>query len=648
VRLIGTAGHIDHGKSTLIEALTGTHPSRLPEERARGMTIDLGYAHLDHPNGYKLGVVDVPGHEKLVKNMVAGATGFELALWVVDAREGVMPQSLEHLQILGLLGVRALVPVVTKADLATAEQTAATRREVEALLGGSGVPVQPLHTVDSVSGRGIPELKAAILAACRDASAASDRALPYLAVDRVFSVKGAGTVVTGTLVRGRLAEGDQVAVTSQPGSWRVRSLNNHHARVAAIGAGHRVGVNLAGLEADAVRRGDVLLAPGHPHTGRFVNVRLRWVPGAPAEWRHGARLLFYAGCSGTECRLWGVVREGDATWAQIELPRAAPFFPGQRFILRSTSPLATVGGGEVLDVAPDRPRRVTAPERAAYARRAQGAPALAAYLAGGRPAVDLGALGARWMVPVTELQREAEHNPALRTGAALGKSAGQRAGQSAAPPVLAWRADSETALLDGLHRFVMGQPRSEQTVPYEQLARAAGMSVAQVPRPLVPPLLRYLLAADRPAAADLRAHTRFEGAGLVLFPGTVAFSPDEQRIADEILAQLRAEGLRPARIAEYRGAHPPRRLPVVDRVLAKLRAARRVVRVSEELMLHADAAAALHRAPARYNLDGVRAAEFGQALGVSRKYSIPYLEYLNRQGLMRREGDVHYRTGRES
>lgn len=643
MRVIGTAGHIDHGKSTLVEALTGTHPSRLPEERARGMTIDLGYASLDHPDGSKLGVVDVPGHEKLVRNMVAGATGFELALWVVDAREGVMPQSREHLQILDLLGVRALVPVVTKADLATAEQVAATRRGVDALLGGAGVPVRPLHVVDSVSGRGIAELKAAILAACGDTGEALDVAGPYLPVDRVFHVKGAGTVVTGTLVRGRLAEGDQVAVTSRPGTWRVRSLNNHHARVAAIGAGHRVGVNLAGLDAKDVRRGDVLVAPGDAHAGRFLNARLRWVSGAPAEWKHGARLLFHAGCAEVECRLWGVVREGDATWGQIELPRAAHFHAGQRFILRSTAPLATVGGGEVLDLAPDRPRRVTAPERGAYALRARGAPALEryvtgyvdGYMAGGAaPVLDLDALAARWMVPVPELQREVDQSPALRT-----EAAGRVASETAAPPPLVWHAAFETAALERLHRFVDAQPRSEQTVAYEQLARTIGVSAAPLPR-----LLRCLLARDHPAAAALRRQSRFAGAGLVLFPGVVAFSADEQRIADQILARLRAEGLRPARIEEYRSAHPPRRLALVDHVLAKLRESRQVVRVSDSLMLHADAAAALHRAPVRYNLDGVRAAEFGQALGVSRKYSIPYLEYLNRQGVMRREGDVHYRV----
>jgi selenocysteine-specific elongation factor len=628
MRLIGTAGHIDHGKSTLVHALTGIHPSHLPEEHARGMTIDLGYAYLEHPDGHRLGIVDVPGHERLVKNMVAGATGFELALWVVDARESVMPQSREHLQILELLGVRSLVPVVTKAEVATADEIAATRRDVEALLRRVRLPVQPLHLVDSRSGRGIPELKQALFASCRDPGGTDDGALPYLPIDRVFSRKGAGTIVTGTLVRGRLAEGDPVALTGRAGTWRVRSLHNHGERVGEVRAGHRVGVNLAGLPADAVRRGDTLVSPGHPYTGRFLNVRLQWVEGAPGEWKHGIRLLFHVGCTEAECRLWGVVREGEESWAQVELPGEGHFFPGQRFILRNTNPRVTIGGGEVLDLAPDRPRRVTPAERAAYALRGRGERSLAAYLAGtGAPVLPLSALALRWMLPEGELRREAERSPGLRTGpGAPGSGA------------LVWRAEREAELLERLQGFVARQPPGEQLLPYERLGREVG-----VRSPHLAPLLHSLFDREAPAAAFLRAHARLERTGLVLYPGRVAFTPEEQRLAARILERLRAEGLRPARIQEYREAHAGRG-DRVDRVLLKLRDQGRVVKVSAELMLHAEAAEELRQAPARHGLDGVRAAEFGRALGLSRKYGIPFLEYLNREGILRREGDLHYRV----
>lgn len=625
MRLIGTAGHIDHGKSTLVETLSGIHPSHLPEERARGMTIDLGYAHLDHPDGYRLGIVDVPGHERLVKNMVAGATGFELALWVVDACESVMPQSLEHLQILDLLGVRSLIPVLTKADLASEEQLAAARRDVAALLARARVPTQPQHVVDSVSGRGIAALREAVFAACRGAGDEGEATLPFLPVDRVFTRKGIGTVVTGTLVRGRLAEGDQVSLGALPGTWRVRSLHNHGARVDAIGAGHRVGVNLAALDAGAVRRGDTLTAPGHPYTGRFLNVRLRWVEGAPTEWKHGVRLHFHAGCTEAECRLWGVLREDDAWWAQVELREEAPFFPGQRFILRGTNPLATVGGGEVLDVTPDRPRRVTPAERAAYARGARGEPRLAAYLEGGAvPPLDLAAIARRWMVDEETLRREAERSRALRTG------------PSEAGGLLVWGGEWERELRQRFHDFVAGQPRGEALVPYGRLGRELKVASTHLRA-----LLHVLL--DGEGTAFLRAHVRLERAGCVLYPGHVLFSAEEQRIADELLERLRAAGLRPPRLREF-GALHPKRPELVERVVAKLGDLGRLVRVSPDFVLHAEAADELRSAPARLGPEGVRAAGFGQALGLSRKYAIPFLEYLNAIGVLRREGDLHFRA----
>ncbi len=622
MRLIGTAGHIDHGKSTLVQALTGIHPSRLPEEHARGMTIDLGYAYLEHPDGYKLGIVDVPGHEKLVKNMVAGATGFEVALWVVDARESVMPQSREHLQILNLLDVRSLIPVITKADLASEDQIATTRGDIEALLRDVRLPVQSLHVVDSLSGRGIPELKGALFALSRDSDPRGDPALPYLPVDRVFSVRGMGTVITGTLVRGRLAEGDQIALSGRLGTWRVRSLHNHSTRVVEIGAGHRVGVNLAGLDTDAVRRGDTLVAPGHPYTGRFLNVRLHWAEGVALEWKHGLRMLFHAGSTETECRLWGLEREGEAAWAQVELPSDGCFFPGQRFILRGTNPLVTIGGGEVLDLVPDRPRRVTPTERSAYALREHGEPWLAAYLAGTSvPVLEMHTLARRWMIPDADLLKQADSNPELRASSGM-----------------IWRADFGVELLKRLRDFVAGQPRGEQSIPYGRLARQLKIRSA-----ILQQFLQCVLGQDHPAATVLRAHTRMDGAGLVLYPGRVAFTPEEKRIAEHILERLGREGLRPSRMQEYREIHPSRP-DLVDRAFVKLRDAGQVVQISDHFVLHPAAAEELYRAPVRHDLDGVRAAEFGKALGLSRKYSIPFLEYLNRKGILRREGDLHYRA----
>lgn len=628
MRLIGTAGHIDHGKSTLVQALTGIHPSHLPEEHAREMTIDLGYAYLEHPNGYKLGVVDVPGHERLVRNMVAGATGFELALWVVDARESVMPQSREHLHILDLLGVRCLVPVLTKADLASEEQIATACEEIGSLLHSVRARVESLHVVDSLSGRGIAELQRSIFALCREREDSDHDAPPYLPIDRAFSLRGIGTVVTGTLMRGRLAEGDHVSISSAPGAWRIRSLNNHHAPVREIGPGHRVGVNLAGLEADAVRRGDTLVSRDYPYTARFFNVRVEPVHGATLEWKHGLRMLFHAGATETECRVWGLVDEGEALWAQVELPREMDFFPRQRFILRGTNPRVTVGGGEVLDLSPDRPRRVTPAERSAYSLRERGEPWFAAYLAGGdRGVYRTTALARRWMVRESELIREALESPELAVGP---EGAREEAGS------LVWRSADGQALLTRLRDYVAGQPRNEKFLPFAKLGRELGLRL-----PDMHAWLQRLYEQENDAAASLRADTRLDRTGMVLYPGEVAFSAEERRIARRIVGRLKAEGLRPARIQDLHRQHASEP-EIVERVLAKLRALGKIVLVSPDFALHPIAEAHLRSAPALQGLDGVSAAEFGRALGLSRKYSIPFLEYLNEKDVLRRSGDRHY------
>jgi len=627
--LIGTAGHIDHGKSTLVRALSGIDPSRLPEERARGMTIDLGYAYLNHPDGYRLGIVDVPGHETLVRNMVAGATGFDVALWVVDAAEGVMPQSREHLRILELLGMPMLLPVITKAELATATRIDATAAEIAALLRGTVFAEAPLHIVDSHTGRGIDLLRDAIFDAAGGARArAAQKGVgePYLPIDRVFSARGIGTVLTGTLVRGRLAVGDQLRLASQPDvPLRIRSLHQHHAAVATSEAGDRVGVNLAGRAPDAARRGDVLVGPAHPYRARFVNVRLQLLSQASGKPRHGGRMLFYAGCTEVECRLWGVSDEGAHCWAQIELPRELSFHSEQRFILRTNSPLTTVGGGQVVDIAPDRRRRVTSAERTAYAARTQCARYLEAYVGERGCPCDVSALATRWMVRPEDLLRDAAEAAALRV---------RRGDPTTGAPALVWHVNAEPELIRRLGEALRGA--TERTVSFGQLGRALGTAPEHVP-----PLLAALLERDHPTVAALRETVRLDRVGVTLRPGSIAFTPQERQRAEAILSRLLVEGLRPSRVDDLRRAFPERP-QLTDRVLARLRESGRVVPVSPELLLHPDAATALRAAPVRHGLDGVRAAEFGQALGLSRKYGIPYLEWLNREGVMRREGDRHF------
>jgi selenocysteine-specific elongation factor len=341
---LGTAGHIDHGKTTLVRALTGVDTDRLPEERKRGISIALGYAALDLPSGRRLSVVDVPGHERFVRTMVAGATGIDLFLLVVAADDGIMPQTREHLAVLRALGVDIGVVAVTKTDLAPPP----------ALEGLGDAEVVP---VSAPTGEGLDALRGALdRAAARASSRAAQHGPLRLHVDRSFSVHGAGTVVTGTLWSGRAARGDEVVVLPAGRRARVRSVQVHDAAVEDAAAGQRVALNLAGLARDEVRRGDVVTAAGDaaaPAATYRVDARLVWDP--PGD---GARVMVHHGTREAPAR---AVELGDGVW-QLRLEAPIVALAGDRVVLRSIAPPDTLGGGVIVAVAPRRRRTLAAPE----------------------------------------------------------------------------------------------------------------------------------------------------------------------------------------------------------------------------------------------------------------------------------------------
>jgi selenocysteine-specific elongation factor len=338
---VGTAGHVDHGKTRLVAALTGKDTDRLPEEQRRGISIDLGYAPLTLDDGMELSLVDVPGHERFVRTMVAGATGIDLFLLVVDAGEGARAQTYEHLAVLRLLGVERGVVAVTKADLVDEEMLALAVEEAREL-----APTAEVVAVSSVTGAGLDELRAALGRAASAVTArAADRPV-RLFIDRAFTLRGIGTVVTGTLWSGAIAESDELAHHPSGERMRVRSVQVHDAAVARGEAGQRVAVALAGIERSAVRRGDVLLTPGAFPMSYRLDVTLEELEPIP----HGARLVAHHGTSRIPTR---VVRIGE-THAQLRLAAPVVAARGDRFVLRSKT---TVGGGVVLDPAP--PRRVS-------------------------------------------------------------------------------------------------------------------------------------------------------------------------------------------------------------------------------------------------------------------------------------------------
>jgi selenocysteine-specific elongation factor len=360
VRVIGTAGHVDHGKSTLIRALTGIDPDRLQEEKERGMTIDLGFAWLKLPNGVEVSIVDVPGHERFIHNMLAGVGGVDIALLVVAADEGVMPQTREHVAILDLLGISNGVVALTKRDLVDDEWLDLVQADVEDFLKTTTLKAAPIVPVSATTGVGLDALLGVIQELLARERTRPDSARPRLPIDRVFTVAGFGTVVTGTLIDGELHLGQELEV--QPGGLhtRVRGLQSHRKKLGTIPAGTRTAVNLGGLAVEDLRRGQVLAAPGSMKPTRAVDARLRLIVDARPV-RHNAQVSFHTGAAETLGKLSLLDRDelqpGEEAWVQIRLQDEVALARGDLFILRLPSPSMTVGGGSVVESHARRHRR---------------------------------------------------------------------------------------------------------------------------------------------------------------------------------------------------------------------------------------------------------------------------------------------------
>lgn len=369
--VVGTAGHIDHGKSTLITALTGIDPDRLAEEKRRGMTIDLGFAHLTLPSGREVGIVDVPGHARFMRNMLAGAHGLDAALLVVAADEGVMPQTREHLEVLDLLEVGRGMAVLTKVDLVDEDWLRLVTDEVS-----KTVPDWPIVPVSAVTKTGLAELVDALDALLDEAPPREDLGRPRLPIDRVFTLSGFGTVVTGTLVDGSIRAGDEMEVMPGGRRVRVRGLQRHNERVEIVGPGSRVAANLGGVEKTDLSRGDVLSLPGVVAATRRLDARVRVVTDAAQSLRHGAQVMVHTGTTEVGGRV--IVLDGDEVapggegWIQLYLERAIAVADRDRFVLRMPSPAATVAGGTFVDVAPRKHPRHDSAIRESLVRRAAG------------------------------------------------------------------------------------------------------------------------------------------------------------------------------------------------------------------------------------------------------------------------------------
>ena len=359
--IIGTAGHVDHGKTCLIRALTGIETDRLREEKKRGITIELGFAYLDLPDGGRAGIIDVPGHEKFVRNMLAGAGGIDLALLIVAADEGVMPQTVEHLGILSLLEIQHGIIVLTKIDTVDEEWRELVAEDIRQQVQGTFLQDAPLIPVSSYTGEGIEELRQEIFRQIKKLGGKKLDTPFRIPVDRVFSMEGFGTVITGTMIEGKLQEGAEVMLYPGEKLGKVRNIQVHSRSVDTAYAGQRVAVNFSNLKKTDIQRGDVVAPPGSMHTTMMVDVRLNMLKEADRSIKNTSRLHFYHGSREVLCKAVLLEQEalepGQSGYAQLRLEETVALKAGDHFVVRFYSPLETVGGGVVLDPSPQKHKR---------------------------------------------------------------------------------------------------------------------------------------------------------------------------------------------------------------------------------------------------------------------------------------------------
>ena len=359
--ILGTAGHIDHGKTSLVKALTGVDTDRLKEEKERGITIELGFTFLDLPSGIRLGIIDVPGHEKFVKHMVGGVWGIDLVALVIAADEGVMPQTREHLDICKLLGVKKGLVVLTKVDLVDGDLLELVKEEVSEIVQDTFLRGAPILSVSSVTGQGIPQLASTLDHLSQEIKGRPADGLFRLPIDRVFTMKGFGTIVTGTMISGSLSLGETVQILPSGTEGKVRNLQVYNRSVERAVAGERTAVNLQGIETSAIERGDVLIRPNTLRPTQLIEAYLEYLPDAPRPLKHRTKARFHIGTALTHASVFLLDREelspGEGGFVQLRLERPVVALPQDRFVIRGSAAIQTVGGGTILDSHPDKHRR---------------------------------------------------------------------------------------------------------------------------------------------------------------------------------------------------------------------------------------------------------------------------------------------------
>ncbi|MDO9081821.1 MAG: selenocysteine-specific translation elongation factor [Humidesulfovibrio sp.] len=624
--IMGTAGHIDHGKTTLVKALTGIDCDRLAEEKKRGITIELGFAFMDLPGGKRLGVVDVPGHERFVKNMVAGAAGIDFVVLVIAADEGVMPQTREHLEICSLLGIQSGVVALTKVDMVEPDWLMMVEEEVAGYLKGSFLDGAPIVPVSAHTGQGLDALKAelASLAEAFQPHRRSD--LFRLPVDRVFTMKGYGTVVTGTLVSGKVRVGEDVAVYPKGLVSKVRTLQSHGAQVEEVAAGSRTAVNLTGLEVEQLTRGDVLARPGSLFPSPFWDVELSCLKSSPRSIKHRKEVHFHHGAREVMARVYMLEGEalepGQTAICRIRFAEPLAGVFGDRVVARSFSPLRTVAGGRLLSPLPHRVKRFS------------------------QAVETLRSLGAGEPEHVVQAQLELAGNAGLSFAQLLVASSMESKALDKALQLMGGR--QEAFLIDREARtYVSGQVA--QTLSAGLLAHLAEFHAREPMklgvargglsstwgRRLSPKLFHFVLEGL------LRKGQVASDQEMLRLPGhRVSLASDAASLRQKLLDAYTAGGLTPPNMKDVLD---PLGLTFKEAaaVFKVLQDEGRLVKIKEEMYFDAAAVAGLQDKIVAFfaTHEDMNPQDFRVVSELSRKYAIPLLEYFDKEKLTVRVGD---------
>lgn len=621
--ILGTAGHVDHGKTSLIRALTGIETDRLKEEKERGITIELGFAYLDLPCGHRIGIVDVPGHEKFIRNMVAGTAGMDLVAFVIAADEGIMPQTVEHFDICQLLGVRDGLIVLTKKDMVEQEWLDMVTEEVRDFFTGSFLENAPIIPVDSLSHEGIDEI-IRLLDAKVSAMDFHEEYGPFrLSVDRVFTMRGFGTVITGTSLSGRIETGADLMFYPGGLTAKIRGIQVHGQDVGLVEAGHRTAINLQGIEKEQINRGDVAATPGSLIGSTLLDAELHYLRSAGKELKNRTQVRVHLGTREIVGRVVllesGSLIPGETTHIQLLLQEPVAVWPGDHYVIRSYSPITTIGGGTILNAAPRKRKRTL--ERDREANRAYFAALAAADSEQkllllveecGSKGITADQLAARTGVFSKKLKKQLQHP--VSTGA-----------------LLVIDSDSQRLLAASVGETISRQITDLLAKFHQQNPLKSGLAKEELRSQLRPPVDQKILHALLAGLVKKGALEQM-GAEVKLSGHTVTLQVDEQEMEQKIGALYREAGLAPPILKDVLAAFgdfPDRQIrQVIDLLVAK----GTLIKINESLCFHAPAIHALQETVAAFiRKEGeIDAQHFKDLTGLTRKFSIPLLEYFDK------------------